>query len=97
MENEQTELEQNGINEVDEQSAKQIGLTGFIFSLIAVFILFIPIFGLLLSITALIISWNSVTKRPKGFAIAGFIISIIDVIMSLFTTWMVFQIGNHMM
>ena len=58
-----------------------IGIVGFILALLAVFLCWVPIFGWVLWSLGLILSFIGVFGRPRGFAIAGLIISLIDLIL----------------
>lgn len=55
-----------------------LGTAGFVLSLIALF------FGWIIWILGLIFSFIGVFKRPRGLAIAGLIISVVDLILILF-------------
>ena len=66
-----------------EQKAPQkngIGLAGFILSLIALFTEWIPVFGWIIWALGAIFSLVGLFKAPRGFAIAGFVISFISLI-----------------
>ena len=54
-----------------------IGLTGFILSIVAIVISLVPIVGWLCWLLGLILSIIGLFKKPRGFAIAGLIISLI--------------------
>ncbi|EHQ42355.1 hypothetical protein [Myroides odoratus] len=54
-----------------------IGLTGFILSIVAIFLSWLPIIGWLCWLVGLVLSIVGLFRRPKGFAIAGLIISLI--------------------
>ncbi|MGG5600751.1 hypothetical protein ACPDHJ_13250 [Myroides sp. C8-3] len=57
-----------------------IGLTGFILSIVAIVISLVPIVGWLCWLLGLILSIIGVFKKPRGFAIAGLVISLIGLI-----------------
>ncbi|WP_158962146.1 hypothetical protein [Myroides fluvii] len=57
-----------------------IGLTGFILSIVAIVISWVPLVGWLCWLVGLILSIVGLFRRPKGFAIAGLIISLIGFI-----------------
>lgn len=57
-----------------------IGLTGFILSIVAIVISLIPVVGWLCWLLGLILSVVGLFKKPRGFAIAGLVISLIGFI-----------------
>ena len=72
-----------------------IGTTGFVFALIGLFLSWIPVFGWILWVLGLIFSFVGLFKTPKGLAIAGFIISLIDVIVLIFVSAAIFSAFSH--
>ncbi|MDR2409556.1 MAG: hypothetical protein LBE13_15805 [Bacteroidales bacterium] len=60
-----------------------IGITGFVLALIALSISWMPVVGWILGILGLVFSFIGLFKRPRGFAIAGFVISLIDLVFKL--------------
>ena len=68
----------------EEKSTNGIGTAGFIMSLIAIFLGWIPIIGWIIWIVGLVLSFAGILKRPKGMAIAGLVISLIGIIMLVF-------------
>ena len=68
----------------EEKSTNGIGTAGFIMSLIAIFLGWIPIIGWIIWILGLVLSFAGIFKRPKGMAIAGLVISLIGIIMLVF-------------
>lgn len=66
------------------QEAKQsngIGTAGFVLSLVAIFLFWVPILDFILWLLGLIFSFVGVFKQPKGLAIAGLVISLIGIIL----------------
>lgn len=61
-----------------------LGIAGFVLSLIALFFGWIPLFGWIIWVLGLIFSFIGIFKKPRGLAIAGLIISIVDVLLILF-------------
>ena len=65
-----------------QQGVNEVGLAGFIVSIVAILIGWVPIIGWILGgfiwLAGLILSFIGLFKEPKGFAIAGFIISIVS-------------------
>lgn len=57
-----------------------IGLAGFILSIVAIIISWVPIIGWLTWLVGLILSIVGLFKKPKGLAIAGLVISLIGLI-----------------
>ncbi|MDR1984007.1 MAG: hypothetical protein LBQ28_04195 [Prevotellaceae bacterium] len=78
-----SEQQNNTQTVIVHQSANNsngLGIAGFVLALIALFLGWIPVLGWILWILGLIFSCIGLFKVPKGFAIAGFIISIISFI-----------------
>lgn len=61
-----------------------LGIAGFILALLALFLGWIPILGWILWALGLLFSFIGLFKAPRGFAIAGFILSAFDLIAILF-------------
>lgn len=57
-----------------------LGLVGFIFSIIAIFLFWLPFIGWLFWILGLVFSAIGIFRKPKGLAIAGLIISLIGLL-----------------
>lgn len=82
----QTPQNQTGQTVIIQQAEKQtngIGVAGFILALIAVFIGWIPVFGWIIWLIGLILSFVGVFRMPKGLAIAGLVISLIGIFLLL--------------
>lgn len=60
------------------------GTAGFVLALIALFLGWIPIFGWILWLLGLVLSFIGIFKKPKGLAIAGLVISLIGIILLVF-------------
>jgi hypothetical protein len=58
-----------------------LGLAGFVLALIAVFLGWVPGLGWILWLVGAILSIVGLFRKPKGLAIAGTIISFIDIIL----------------
>ena len=71
------------INQSDNKS-NGIGTAGFVLSLIALFLGWVPIIGWLIWLLGLILSFIGIFKNPKGLSIAGLIISFIGIILLVF-------------
>lgn len=54
-----------------------VGVAGFVLALIALFLGWVPIWGWLLWILGLILSFCGIFKAPRGLAIAGLVISVV--------------------
>lgn len=57
-------------------STNTMGILGFIFSLLGLFIGFIPIFGWIIWVLGLVFSCIGLGRRPRALAVAGLIISV---------------------
>jgi len=56
------------------------GTAGFVIALLALFLSWIPVAGWILWFLGLLLSFIGLFKSPRGLAITGFILSIIDLI-----------------
>lgn len=70
---------------VGNQKKNTVGLAGFIVALLALIIIIssIPYLGGILWLLGLVLSTIGLFKRPRGFAVAGFILSMLVVIVIL--------------
>ena len=62
-------------------ASNAMGTTGFIIALVTIFLFWIPVLGWILWLLGLIFSGIGVTRKPKGLAIAGLVISLIGLIL----------------
>ncbi len=67
-----------------KNNSNGIGMAGFVLSLIALFLGWIPIIGWILWVLGLVLSFVGLFSRPRGFAIAGLVISLIGVFLFIF-------------
>jgi nucleoside recognition membrane protein YjiH len=80
----ETEFRQAGQTILINQTQKKsngIGTAGFVLSLIALFMGWVPVFGWIVWLLGLILSFVGVFKKPKGMAIAGMVISLLGLIL----------------
>ena len=70
------------VNHVEKPS-NGIGTAGFVLALLNLFLGWIPVLGWILWLLGLIFSGVGVTRKPKGLAIAGLVISLIGIIFLL--------------
>lgn len=61
-----------------------LGIAGFILSLLALFLGWIPVLGWILWGLGLLFSFIGLFKAPRGFAFAGFLLALVDLIAFLF-------------
>jgi predicted RNA-binding Zn-ribbon protein involved in translation (DUF1610 family) len=71
------------LNQVERQS-NGVGTAGFVLALIALFLSWIPGVGWFMWFLGLLLSFIGMFKKPRGLAITGFLISMIDLIILLF-------------
>jgi len=69
------------INQAPQNQSNGVGTAGFVLSLITLFLGWVPVLGWILWILGLIFSFAGVFKSPRGLAIAGLVISLIDLIL----------------
>ena len=76
---------QNSSTTIIVQGSKSNGLgtAGFVLALLALLLCWIPVLNFILWILGLLFSLIGVFKQPRGFAIAGLIISFIGIIITL--------------
>lgn len=74
---------QTVIIQQSEKSSNGIGTAGFILALIAIFLGWVPFLGWIIWMLGLIFSAIGVFKTPRGFAIAGLVISLIGIVLLL--------------
>ncbi len=58
-----------------------VGTAGFVIALVALFLGWIPFLGWVLWLLGLVLSAVGMTRKPKGLAIAGLVISLIGIIL----------------
>ena len=63
-----------------EKSSNGVGIAGFVLSIIALITGWIPVFGWIIWVLGLILSFVGVFKNPKGLAIAGLVVSLIGLL-----------------
>lgn len=66
-----------------ESKSNGFGVAGFVLALIAIFLGWVPIVGWIIWFVGLVLSFVGVFRKPRGLAIAGLIISLIDLILLL--------------
>jgi hypothetical protein len=65
------------------QPSNGMGIAGFVLALVALFLGWIPILGWVLWVLGLIFSAVGMSRKPKGLAIAGLVISLVGLIFLL--------------
>ena len=73
-----------------------IGLTGFILSLVCLFTSWAPGLNLVMWILGLVFSAVGVFRKPKGFAIAGLIISMISILIIILLAAVIGELGSEL-
>ena len=67
---------------VEEKKSNGMGITGFVLSLVAIILFWVPGLNVVLFLLGLIFSIIGIVRKPKGFAIAGLIISGVNAILT---------------
>ena len=80
----QNPQQQTIIIEREPQQKNGLGLAGFILALVGVFLDWIPVIGWLLWLLGAIFSIIGLFRQPRGFAIAGTVLSFLGFIVLLF-------------
>jgi len=68
------------IQQPEAKKSNGIGTAGFVLSIIALFLSWVPVLGWILWILGLIFSFIGIFRQPKGLSIAGLVISCIALI-----------------
>lgn len=68
---------------IKQQPSNGVGVAGFVLALLALFLGWIPVLGWILWLLGLILSFCGIFKSPRGLAIAGLVISLVDIFMLL--------------
>ena len=66
--------------QIPQGGSNGVGVAGFVLALIALFLSWVPVFGWILWVLGAILSIVGLFRVPRGLAIAGTVISFIDVI-----------------
>jgi hypothetical protein len=70
-----------------------LGITGFVLALLGLLLIFIPVINWIFDLLGFIFSFIGIFKAPRGFAIAGLIISIITSILAIIYTLFLAEVG----
>lgn len=68
---------------VQGKKSNGLGTAGFVCALVSIFLCWIPFVNFILWFLGLIFSFIGMFKSPRGLAIAGFILSILGIIIGL--------------
>lgn len=93
--NTQNQTEQKIIVQHVSKETNGLGTTGFVLSLISLFIGWIPYIGWIIWILGLIFSFIGVFKKPAGLAIAGLVISLIGIILLIVVFGTIIGLAAH--
>ena len=77
----QKEVQSTFVIQQAPAASNAMGTAGFIIALVTIFLFWIPVLGWILLLLGLIFSGIGVTRKPKGLAIAGLVISLIGLIL----------------
>ena len=69
--------------QISEKSHNGVGTAGFVFAILSIFLGWIPVLGYVINFLGFLLSLIGIFKRPRGLAIAGLIISLLDIIIIL--------------
>ncbi len=58
-----------------------VGVAGFVLALVSLILCWVPILSWILWFFGILLSFIGMFKRPRGLAIAGFLISVVDFIL----------------
>jgi len=68
------------VNQTPQSQSNGVGTAGFVLALIALFLSWVPGVGWFMWFLGLLLSFIGMFKSPRGLAVTGFIISLIDLI-----------------
>lgn len=71
------------VNVPEKSNSNGLGVAGFVLALIGLFIGWVPALGWIIWLLGAIFSFAGLFKQPRGLAIAGFVISFIDLLILL--------------
>lgn len=67
-----------------ENQSNGCGVAGFVFALLSIFLSWIPYLGWIIWFLGFLLSFIGLFKSPRGLAITGFILSVVDILVLLF-------------
>jgi len=70
-----------------ETQSNGIGIAGFVLTVLALLLCWVPVLGQILWVLGFVFSFAGLFKKPKGLAIAGFIISLIGLLVFIVLTF----------
>ena len=65
---------------INQSKSNGTGTAGFVFALLSLFFCWVPVVGWIVWFLGLLLSFIGMFKSPRGLAVVGFILSIIDLI-----------------
>ena len=68
----------------ERRETNGIGTAGFVISIVAIFLGWIPFVGWIIWLLGLVFSFVGIFRNPKGLSIAGLVISLVGIILLLF-------------
>ena len=68
---------------IQQPKSNGIGVAGFVLSIIALFVSWVPVLDVIIWFLGLLFSFIGIFKSPRGFAIAGLIISCLGIIITI--------------
>ena len=71
------------VKKTKKSNSNGLGVAGFVLALIGLFIGWVPALGWIIWLLGAIFSFAGLFKQPRGLAIAGFVISFIDLLLLL--------------
>ncbi len=80
---------------VQQQQTNGLGIAGFVLSLVALFVSWIPFFGWLVWLLGLVLSAIAIVKKPRGLAIAGLVIAIVNLVLFLSIIVLAFNLSSN--
>lgn len=76
----QSDFKQNIVIQNEVKKSNGLGTAGFIFSLLGLIFSWVPVGGWIIWVFGFLFSFIGLFKSPRGMAITGFILSLIDLI-----------------
>lgn len=70
--------------DANKSESNGMGTAGFVLTLIGILLCWVPVLDWILWFLGFLFSFIGVFKKPRGFAIAGLVLSVIDIIVIVF-------------
>ncbi len=73
-------MEESVVIVTEVRRSNGLGVAGFVLALLGIFFSWVPVLGWIIWVLGLVFSFIAVFRKPRGLAIAGLVLSLIDLI-----------------